>query len=156
MLDNHAMIISEHKFQVNECRTNLSCYNLSEEKYLKLKWGDFVIFFVIASVIALMLVLSVPKDDEAELSAQIIKDGELLYEVNLNDIEDRQTYLLDDGDVIIIAETGRVRFLESDCPNQICVHTGWISKANQIAACLPNRILVKIVGTNEEVDAVVG
>lgn len=150
------MIISERKFQVNEMEANISWYNLNKECSLKIKWGDFVIFFAIASVIVLMLFLSVSKDDEANLSAQIIKDGELLYEINLDDIDGQEKYLLDDGDVIIIAEKGRIRFVESDCPNQICVHTGWISKSNQIAACLPNRILVKIVGTNEEVDAVVG
>ena len=122
---------------------------------MKLKWGDFLIFFVIASIIVLMLYQSVPKNESGSLNAQIIKDGKLLFEVSLNDIAGQKEYLLDDGDVIIIAEKGQIKFLESDCPNQICVYTGWIYRANQIAACLPNRILVKIVGAKEEVDVVV-
>ncbi len=122
---------------------------------MKLKWGDFLIFFVIASIIALMFYQSVPKNESESLNAQIIKDGELLYEVRLNDITEQKEYILDEGDVVIVAEQGKIRFLESDCPNQICVYTGWIYRANQIAACLPNRILVKIVGAQEEVDVVV-
>jgi hypothetical protein len=122
---------------------------------LKLKWGDFVIFILIASLIVVMFILSVPKSESGARIAQIIKDGELIYEVNLDDIEGEKEYLLDDGDVKIVAKNGEIRFLESDCPHQICVHTGWISRTNQIAACIPNRILVKIVGDDSEVDAVV-
>jgi hypothetical protein len=72
-------------------------------------------------------------------------------------IEGTQQYPMDDGDVIIEAEQGRIRFLESDCPNQICVYTGWIDKANQVSACLPNKILVRLIGSggDDEVDAVV-
>ncbi len=127
-----------------------------KENAVKLKWGDFVVFFIIASVISVMFVLSIPKDDGSPLYAQIIKDGEILYEISLSDIEGQEEFSLDGRDVIIIAEKDRIRFVESDCRDQICVFTGWISHSNQIAACLPNRILVKIIGKDDEVDAVVG
>ncbi len=123
---------------------------------MKFRWGDFVIFFAIASIIIVMFVLSIPKDDGSDLYAQIVKDGEVLYEINLEDINEQKEYYLDDGDVIVVAEKGRIRFVESDCRDQICVHTGWLTQANQIAACLPNRILVKTIGKNAQVDAVVG
>ena len=124
---------------------------------MKLKWGDFIIFFAIASAIVLMFFLSAPKADENYLTAEISKDGEVVYEIDLMQIEGTQQYPMDDGDVIIEAEQGRIRFLESDCPNQICVYTGWIDKANQVAACLPNKILVRLIGSggDDEVDAVV-
>jgi hypothetical protein len=122
---------------------------------MKLKWGDFLVFIVIASAIAGMLLLSAPKSKDTELTALIIQDGEVLYEIDLSGVDGQKEYLLDGGDVIIEAEAGRIRFVESDCPNQICVHTGWISRANQIAACIPNRILIKIVGGYNEVDVVV-
>ena len=114
-----------------------------------------MIFAVIASAITAMFILSIPKNSDAELTAIIIEDGEVLHEIDLSAVQEPEEYLLDEGDVIIEAESGRIRFVESDCPNQICVHTGWIDRANQMAACLPNRILIKLVGNYEEVDVVV-
>lgn len=50
----------------------------------------------------------------------------------------------------------QVRFSHSNCPNQVCVQTGWISRPYQTAACLPNRVLVRIVATEGEADPLDG
>ena len=48
-----------------------------------------------------------------------------------------------------------VYFAASDCPDQICVHTGPLHRAGQTAACLPNRVVVTIVGpTDSGIDLV--
>ena len=55
-------------------------------------------------------------------------------------------YRISDGDsynVIEITEGG-VRMKEADCPDQICVRTGWITAAGQSAVCLPNRCVLTI------------
>lgn len=39
---------------------------------------------------------------------------------------------------------GSIAFIESDCPDKICVHTGRIHLPAQTAACLPNRVYIKI------------
>ena len=68
-------------------------------------------------------------------------------------------YRISDGDsynVIEITEGG-VRMKEADCPDQICVHSGWLSREGQSAACIPAGIAVKITGgQGDGVDAVVG
>ena len=46
--------------------------------------------------------------------------------------------------VIFIVENGRVAFLASDCPDQICVNTGFIGHSGRRAVCLPNRVAVFI------------
>ena len=46
----------------------------------------------------------------------------------------------------IIIQHGKVRFIESPCHNQYCVHQGWLSRAGQAAVCLPNRISVELLG----------
>ena len=38
----------------------------------------------------------------------------------------------------------RVRVLQADCPDQICVKQGWIGKAGEQLLCVPNRLLVEI------------
>ena len=45
----------------------------------------------------------------------------------------------------IEVKDGKCRAIDVDCPNQICVHTGWISIDNPIPIiCLPNGIMVQI------------
>ena len=46
---------------------------------------------------------------------------------------------------LIVAENGRVRVAAADCPDQICVRTGWVSMAPQQVVCLPHRVLIKVV-----------
>ncbi len=58
--------------------------------------------------------------------------------------------------VMIQVEKGRVRFASSDCPDRICVHSGWLSKAGQVAACVPAGISLRVTGGNSGVDAVAG
>ncbi|MBQ3686478.1 MAG: NusG domain II-containing protein [Treponema sp.] len=39
---------------------------------------------------------------------------------------------------------GTVRFLDSPCPGKTCVMTGALSEPGQWAACLPNKVFVRI------------
>ena len=39
----------------------------------------------------------------------------------------------------------KIRFLNSDCPDKICVNTGFIGIVGQTAVCLPNLASLKIV-----------
>ena len=46
---------------------------------------------------------------------------------------------------ILQFDNGRVRVLEADCPDRVCVVTGWLSRPGQTAACVPGRLMVRIV-----------
>ena len=49
-----------------------------------------------------------------------------------------------------------VRVSDSDCPGQDCVHTGAITRAGQSIVCLPAQVVVSLVSTSSDVDAVLG
>ena len=52
---------------------------------------------------------------------------------------------------------GRARIVRSPCKNKVCIKSGYIRYADRLAVCIPNRIVVRIVGeTHRGVDAVVG
>lgn len=57
------------------------------------------------------------------------------------------------GVSMVSIEHGRVRFEQSPCNNQYCVHQGWLSKAGQVAACLPNRVSIELLGSNKLYDS---
>jgi hypothetical protein len=49
---------------------------------------------------------------------------------------------------------GQARFLESPCPGKVCIHSGWLREAGQLAACLPNRISIQLLGSQPRFDAI--
>jgi hypothetical protein len=58
------------------------------------------------------------------------------------------------GDSHVEVRGGQVRFLDSPCVGRYCVHAGWLSRAGQVAACLPNGIVIELVGADREFDAI--
>ena len=57
----------------------------------------------------------------------------------------------------IEVKKGRARIVRSPCKNKVCIKSGYIRYADRLAACIPNRIVVRIVGKSHRgVDAVVG
>ena len=54
-------------------------------------------------------------------------------------------------------KNGQARILRSPCKNKVCIKSGYIRYADRLAACIPNRVVVRIVGKNHRgIDAVVG
>ena len=49
---------------------------------------------------------------------------------------------------------GKVRFIASPCTNKYCIHSGWLSHSGEIAACLPNGVLIEVVGGHKKYDAI--
>lgn len=92
-----------------------------------------------------------------EQSAEIWVDGTLFKTVPLK--EGYRQEIRIGGEVrydIIQVEGTRIRVREADCPEQICVLTGWIDKAPQQIVCLPYRIVIKVVSAAPpEIDAIV-
>ena len=72
------------------------------------------------------------------------------------------TYSLDQDQEILIGKTnrlvikdGKADMIEADCPDQICVDHKSISKNKESIACLPNKVIVEVVGGAEaSLDAV--
>ncbi len=57
------------------------------------------------------------------------------------------------GDSHISIAQGKVRFKQSPCNNQYCVHQGWLSRAGQVAICIPNQISLQLIGTKSSYDS---
>lgn len=55
--------------------------------------------------------------------------------------------------VTVEIRNGAVWFVQSECPDRVCVHSGKLSKAGQSAACVPAGITVRVLGEGQ-VDAV--
>ena len=123
---------------------------------MKLKYGDYIVAGAVALLaIAFFFVGLGSKTAHNSLEAQIYQNGRLVEVIKLNQVASPVEIALD-GSVhnTLLAEKGRICYKHSDCPDKTCVHTGWLSRAGQIAACLPNRTLIKIVGVQTEEDVI--
>jgi len=58
------------------------------------------------------------------------------------------------GDSVIEIHDGRVRFVSSPCRGKQCVHSGWLSHSGELAACLPNGVMVSVIGRERRFDSI--
>lgn len=58
------------------------------------------------------------------------------------------------GESIVEIRNSRTRFVSSPCIGQVCVHSGWLSNAGGFAACLPNRISLRLIGQHPRFDTI--
>ena len=55
--------------------------------------------------------------------------------------------------VVEVAD-GRVRVVDADCPDRLCVRQGWIRYDGESIVCLPHKLIVSIRGGGQDLDAV--
>lgn len=87
------------------------------------------------------------KDGEAK--AEIYLESELVKTVSLSEHKDT-TFSIEGKPAVIfhLYEDDSIAFVESDCPDKVCIHSGRLHIIGQSAACLPNGIILKIVPTD--------
>ncbi len=83
----------------------------------------------------------------------VIRCGDIRYEFSLN--EDG-VFRFDGIDAEFEVKSGKIRLINASCPDKICEKTGYIGSSGQSIICVPNKITVMVVGSDESVDIVVG
>ena len=123
-----------------------------------LKKGDFILGMALALLgAAAFCRLDAFKSSrgDAERTAVIIQEGKILRSIDLSAVSGEETIKVDGKyKHVILVEPGRIRFQQADCPDQTCVRTGWLREAGDTAACLPDKLIIKIQGREKNVDAV--
>lgn len=50
------------------------------------------------------------------------------------------------GVSVVRIASGRARFESAPCRGQICVAQGWLEHPGDVAACVPNRLVLRVLG----------
>ena len=58
------------------------------------------------------------------------------------------------GKSLLRVSGGKIRFIESPCPNKLCIHHGWAHQGGEFVACVPNEVSVRILGPDPRFDAI--
>ena len=110
---------------------------------------------IIAAAAFLIINFAVKKDG----SYAVIKvDGKVIKTLDLNSGETTIEVNGYQGGVNkVVINDGKVSMTEADCPDELCVKTGKISRVGETIVCLPNRVVVEIKGSpdDDSIDSVV-
>ncbi len=111
---------------------------------MRVKFGDILLSLAIALAAVLLMFFMRPSDAKVK-TAIIMQDNHVIERIDLNDSPDR-IIQIENVQIKIAVQDGRIRFIESSCADKTCVNTGWIDSPGEMAVCLPNKVLIKIVG----------
>lgn len=76
-------------------------------------------------------------------TAVITIDGEPTHiTVDLGEKDKSESFEVNGA--VIETANGKIRVQSSDCPDKICVKTGYISKKGEKIVCLPKRLVIEI------------
>ena len=92
--------------------------------------------------------------------AEIYYGSTLVKTIELDQGIDKTFTVPEDENVVFhLYADGSICFESSDCPDKVCVRTGRLNTVGQSAACLPNKLILKIVPKNvhnsEDLDIIV-
>lgn len=109
------------------------------------KWGVFLLILLCAAAAAALL-LPRPSGEVV----RIWQDGALLEEIDPNRLIEPRIYLVEGehglSNTVCVMRGRGVCVQSATCPDQICVHQGWINDGSLPIVCLPNRLVVEFVG----------
>ena len=117
-----------------------------------------ILFLLLGAVAASAAYLLLRRESVPSPTARITRDGVLLEEINLNQVDAPRSFVLEDesGSNTVAVEKGRIRVSEADCPDQVCVNQGWISSEAVPIVCLPHKLMIEIVNGGGGLDGAAG
>ena len=111
---------------------------------MSLREGLFIVLIIILALL-LQLFVFAPANNEANYIHYYAVISITNYPSITVPLSENQTFSLPHNpNIIFTIEDNAIAFTASDCPDLICVRTGFLRLPNQSAVCLPNRVLVVI------------
>ena len=100
-------------------------------------------------VVALSVFLIIELTRGEGATVEVSVDGEIVATYSLSvDGE----YSLNGGTNLLVISGGEAYMIEADCPDGLCIGQGAVSREGQTIVCLPNRVMIRVVGAESDVD----
>lgn len=119
-------------------------------KILKMKPFDFIliIFLMLASFTPIFFFIH---SHTAGHVAQLRVNNKIIKNFKLNSNQIYTYFDKTDGDRNKIeVRDGQIAIVDANCDDQICVRKGFISKTGQTIVCLPHRLVIEVMPTNDQ------
>ena len=115
------------------------------------KRGRLLVWLLVAALLAAAVLWmarpqSRPEETGPRPVATVTVENREVARIDLLAEEDRDFSILDETGLPITFQIRdhAIRFLESDCPDKVCIHTCFLKHDLDVACCLPNRTIVLV------------
>lgn len=123
-----------------------------KERKLFQKNDIFLITVLIILAAISYVVFAVNNHGKGDVYCQITYEGKLALTVDLS--KDGIFSLEQNQNVIFEVKNGAIAFIESNCPDKVCIHSGFLNNPGQMAACLPNRVSIRVASEEADIDMI--
>lgn len=118
------------------------------KKFLRSNWVNLLM--VAIGIVCAILIW--PDQEEPSLVADVYVDGNLRYNVALDEVVfPYMLYLSSEPRSTLRVEEGRICYYDAECDDIDCVKTGWLTHPGDTAACLSGHTLIVLLGQEERV-----
>lgn len=115
-----------------------------------MKKGDKIVGIILLIIVVITLSATLVYKNSVKGSeniAVIKRSGKILKTIDLNKVVKPEEFTLktENGDYNTIeVKHNSIRIIDANCPNKLCVKSGWISKPGEIIVCLPFKLIITI------------
>ena len=120
------------------------------QRNIKPLFGDWLVIFT--GLVAVIFMFQQFWSTELASKLKIRQGNQIIGTYDLNQTRELHIHGVM-GDSLISIAQGKARFKQSPCNNQYCVHQGWLSRAGQVAICIPNQISLQLIGKKSSYDS---
>lgn len=114
---------------------------------VSLKPYDYVVILVAVAIILTFSTFALQQGGPAAVVEIKSDAGTFVYSLE----ETREiTFSGPLGETHVAIHDGAVRFTESPCRDKICIAAGELTESGQWAACLPNRVFIRVAGSEAQ------
>jgi hypothetical protein len=88
--------------------------------------------------------------------ANIYQDGTCIQSIDLGRVKAAYSFTVTDAnghENVVAVEPGRIRVESANCPDQICVDSGWLSSGVTPIVCLPAKLVIRLENSDAAFDA---
>ncbi|MCM1988388.1 NusG domain II-containing protein [Oceanirhabdus seepicola] len=112
------------------------------------KWDYILIVLLIAISLTPYLFLRASNESSKNIYAEVSINNEVVKKINISDLRNlNKSFEFDSkyGHNTLLVTNKGISVSHADCPDLVCVKSKPIEKENRVIACIPNKMIVKIV-----------
>jgi len=116
------------------------------------KKGDILVYSVLIGIFSILSYNIANLEEKRPEKAEIYVNNELKYIYKLQEEQKIIFVDTDIGGVTVEFKDYKVRVTTSFSPKKLCVKQGWISRSGETIIGVPDKLIIKVTGSEEELD----